>query len=167
MSRRDPFSSVAQDGKQRETLCIPLRKLNGWLFTINPQKVRPEIKETVELHQNECFLALYNYWNEGYAVKPDRCQVEKAIPKDQHLVEAYQDTISILKNENRSLHEQIRIMMGEIRGYKEIARKLIPHYQAGTYQDPIGVECGNKMFESARCVYKGRHILLVGKEGLD
>ncbi|BCS94529.1 hypothetical protein DSLASN_01610 [Desulfoluna limicola] len=40
------MTTVAQDGKQRDALCIPLKKLNGWLFSINPQKVRPEIKET-------------------------------------------------------------------------------------------------------------------------
>jgi len=161
------IDTVARDGKQRKTLCIPLKKLNGWLFSINPQKVRPEIKETVELYQNECFLALYNYWNQGYAVKTDRHQVEQPNPKDQQLIEAYLDTISILKKENQSLHEQLRFMMGEIRGYKEIAKKLIPHHKAGTYQNPIEVACGNKMFESARCVYKGKHVLLVGKEGLN
>ena len=121
----------------------------------------------MELYQSECFLALYNYWNEGYAVKPDRRQVEKASPKDQQLMEAYQDTIAILKNENQSLHDQLRFMIEEIRGYKEIANKLIPRHQAGSYQNPIEIECKNRTFESARCVYKGKHVLLIGKEGLN
>lgn len=82
-------------------------------------------------------------------------------------MEAYQDTIAILKNENQSLHEQLRFMMGEIRGYKEIAKKLIPHHQAISYQNPIEMECGIKLFESARCVCKGKDVLLVGKEGLN
>ncbi|BCS94524.1 hypothetical protein DSLASN_01560 [Desulfoluna limicola] len=99
-------------------------------------------------------------------MKPDRRRVDQPSPKDQQLIEAYQDTISILKNENQSLHGQLRFMMGEIQGYKEIAKKLIPHHQAGSYQNPIEVECGNKMFDSARCVYKGKHVLLVGKDGL-
>ena len=31
---------VANDGKQREMTCIPLDYLNGWLFKINPSKIR-------------------------------------------------------------------------------------------------------------------------------
>ncbi|BCS94531.1 hypothetical protein DSLASN_01630 [Desulfoluna limicola] len=54
----------------------------------------------MELYQNECFLALYNYWKHGYAVKPDRRRVDQPSPKDQQLINAYQDTISILKSEN-------------------------------------------------------------------
>lgn len=81
----------------------------------------------------------------GYAVKLDRRRVEKTNPEDQQPMEAYQKTISILKNLNRSLHEQPRFMMGEIRGYKEIARKMIPHHLAGSYQNPIEMECGNSL----------------------
>lgn len=52
-------------GGVQEMLCIPLRKLNGWLFSINPNKVRPDLKEKVIRYQEECFEVLYRYWNEG------------------------------------------------------------------------------------------------------
>ena len=59
-------------------------------------------------------------------------------------------------------------MIGEIRGDKEIAKKLIPNHIAESYQNSIEVACGNRMFfESARYVYKGKHVLLVGKAGLN
>ncbi|WP_267238503.1 phage antirepressor N-terminal domain-containing protein [Pasteurella multocida] len=32
------MSIVAEDGKLREMLCMPLKKLNGWLFSINSEK---------------------------------------------------------------------------------------------------------------------------------
>ncbi|RJF02859.1 hypothetical protein D2187_29970, partial [Escherichia coli] len=35
---------VAEDGKQRNMVSMPLRKLAGWLQTINPNKVKPEIE---------------------------------------------------------------------------------------------------------------------------
>ncbi len=35
---------VAEDGKQRNMVSMPLRKLAGWLQTINPNKVKPEIR---------------------------------------------------------------------------------------------------------------------------
>lgn len=62
--------TVAQDGKIREMLCMPIKKLNGWLFSINPEKVKPEIKDDVIAYQEECFEALYNYWHKGEAVNP-------------------------------------------------------------------------------------------------
>ncbi len=33
-------------------------KLNGWLFSVNPEKVNPEVKTTIELYQEECFKAM-------------------------------------------------------------------------------------------------------------
>lgn len=58
---------VAEDGKKREMLCMPIKKLNGWLFSINPNKVRADLKERLENYQEECFLALWDYWTEGVA----------------------------------------------------------------------------------------------------
>ncbi|MCW7555517.1 phage antirepressor N-terminal domain-containing protein [Endozoicomonas gorgoniicola] len=47
----------------QEMLCIPLRKLNGWLFSINPNKVRKDLRAKVICYQDECFEVLYRYWN--------------------------------------------------------------------------------------------------------
>lgn len=58
---------VAEDGKKREMICLPIEYLNGWLFSINPNKVRADLKERLENYQEECFLALWDYWTEGVA----------------------------------------------------------------------------------------------------
>lgn len=57
-------------GGVQDTLCIPLRKLNGWLFSINPAKVKPELRDTVIAYQEECFQVLYDYWHTGQARRP-------------------------------------------------------------------------------------------------
>lgn len=59
--------TVAEDGKNREMLCMPIKKLNGWLFSINPNKVRADLKARLENYQEECFLALWDYWTTGIA----------------------------------------------------------------------------------------------------
>ncbi|WP_065237114.1 phage antirepressor N-terminal domain-containing protein, partial [Gallibacterium genomosp. 3] len=69
---KDKFScthmkTTGSDGKTYEMLCMPIRKLNGWLFSINPEKVRPDLKDRVIKYQEECFEALYNYWFKGKA----------------------------------------------------------------------------------------------------
>lgn len=61
------ITTVAKDGKNREMLCIPIKKLNGWLFGLNSNKVRADLKERLENYQEECFLALWDYWTEGVA----------------------------------------------------------------------------------------------------
>ena len=45
----------------------PIKKLNGWLFSINPNKVLSDLKARLENYQEECFLALWDYWTEGVA----------------------------------------------------------------------------------------------------
>lgn len=64
------ISMVAADGKLRNLLCIPLKKLNGWLFSINPEKVRADIRDKLIQYQEECFTVLHDYWNKGGAENP-------------------------------------------------------------------------------------------------
>lgn len=61
------IETVGADSKNRQMLCMPIKKLNGWLFSINPNKVRADLKERLENYQEECFLALWDYWTEGIA----------------------------------------------------------------------------------------------------
>lgn len=74
-SQKDKFncrdiSMVAADGKLRKLLCLPLKKLNGWLFSINPEKVRADIRDKLIQYQEECFAVLHDYWNKGEATNP-------------------------------------------------------------------------------------------------
>lgn len=82
------ISMVAKDGKIREMLCMPLKKLNGWLFSINPEKVRADLREKVIQYQEECFEALYNYWHFGKAertINPEQQQaIQEAVVKAHH-----------------------------------------------------------------------------------
>jgi hypothetical protein len=57
-------------GGAQGTACLPLRKLPGWLMTINPAKVKPEIAGRVILYQAECDDALWAYWHKGAALNP-------------------------------------------------------------------------------------------------
>lgn len=66
---------VAEDGKRRNMVCLPLRKLAGWLQTISPNKVRPEIRDKVIQYQEECDDVLYEYWTKGIVVNPRKASV--------------------------------------------------------------------------------------------
>jgi hypothetical protein len=61
---------VQTNGGIQEVFTIPLSKLNGWLFSINPNKVKPEVREKLIEYKNECFDVLNNYFNKGVAINP-------------------------------------------------------------------------------------------------
>ncbi|HHI3365279.1 TPA: phage antirepressor N-terminal domain-containing protein [Escherichia coli] len=61
------MNMVAADGKLRKLLCLPLKRLNGWLFSINPEKVRADIRDKLIQYQEECFTVLHDYWTKGKA----------------------------------------------------------------------------------------------------
>lgn len=50
------------DGKQYEMLCLPIRYIFGWLFTINPSNVDEEAREALIRYQQECYDALYQHF---------------------------------------------------------------------------------------------------------
>ena len=64
------ITTTGKDGKQYQMLCLPLKKLFGWLMTISPNKVKPELRDTVIKYQEECDDVLWDYWTKGKAVNP-------------------------------------------------------------------------------------------------
>lgn len=54
--------TVGADGKEREMACIPLRYFPSWLFSINPDNVKEEIREHLVEYQLKCNDILYDYF---------------------------------------------------------------------------------------------------------
>lgn len=63
------IATPSKGGKQQST-CMPVRKLPAYLASINPKKVRPELRTKIELYQAESDDALWNYWMHGRAERP-------------------------------------------------------------------------------------------------
>lgn len=61
---------IPLEGMAQDMMCMSLRKLPGWLMSINPNKVKPEIRDKVIQYQRECDDALYDYWTKGVALNP-------------------------------------------------------------------------------------------------
>ena len=64
------ITMVASDRKNREMTCLAFRKFAAWLSTIQPNKVKPEIRERVIQYQEECDDVLYEYWTKGEVKNP-------------------------------------------------------------------------------------------------
>lgn len=62
--------TVGGDGKQREMICLPLKFIYGWLFTIDTGLVKQEAQSTVTQYKLACYNALYDYFTKR--IKRDR-----------------------------------------------------------------------------------------------
>lgn len=62
---------IPSAGGSQAMTCAPLRKLPGWMFSVEVGKVKAsEVRARVIQYQNECDDVLWQYWNEGLAVNP-------------------------------------------------------------------------------------------------
>lgn len=57
-------------GREQEMMVLPVKRVNAYLYSINPNKIREDLQERIRLYQDECADVLYNYWARGYAVNP-------------------------------------------------------------------------------------------------
>jgi prophage antirepressor-like protein/phage anti-repressor protein len=55
---------IPSAGGEQQALCLPMRRLFGWLMTISPNKVKPEIKELIIAYQQKCDEVLWKHWND-------------------------------------------------------------------------------------------------------
>mgnify|MGYP001809977109 FL=1 len=90
--------TIPSSGGNQDACCVPLRKLPGWLMTIQPSRVKPEIRDTVIAYQNECDDALWDYWTKGKASSPRMEVVPTDLPT---ALRAYADAV-----ERRELAER-------------------------------------------------------------
>lgn len=94
--RYQPFlsKSTAEDGKQRDMVCIPYVKFNHLINSLNTKKLKDrmilsvingkEVEESllvkISRYQDECSIVLHDYWNKGFAMnfraKPDQFDSE-------------------------------------------------------------------------------------------
>lgn len=61
---------IPSAGGMQETLILPVKRVNAYLYSINASKVREDLQERIRLYQDECADVLYNYWARGYAINP-------------------------------------------------------------------------------------------------
>ena len=82
------ITTVAEDEKNREMLCLPIQYLNGWLFGIDINRCNPEIRDTLIKYKKECYQALHDYWFKGKAertINPEQQQaIQEAVVKAHH-----------------------------------------------------------------------------------
>ncbi|MBS9014556.1 hypothetical protein KEQ49_03540 [Escherichia coli] len=105
---------------QQKTVCLALRKLAAWLQTINPNKVKPEIRDKVIQYQEECDDVLYEYWTKGFVVNPRRMSVMEELnqacadmKRDKNIVSMFATGLNEWKQVKAAHVSKIRTLINE------------------------------------------------------
>lgn len=131
MARQERFcvgvipTQMPGDDQRREMVCIPLKKINAWLYSIHPDKVAPHLKDKIELYQDECDEVLFNFWFKGIGL-PDRQLVGKTVVATDEYVELlkirgdfYQEKAEPKKRVNFTRDEDARVIQLQGLGYSQ------------------------------------------------
>lgn len=113
------ITTVANDGKSRLMICLPVRKLAAWLYSVHANKVKPELRDTVIKYQEECDDVLWDYWTKGQAINQ-----RKAISPEQQAL----------------LHEIVaRRSGGERKIYAEMWSRHNRHFKIPRYAELLAI----------------------------
>jgi hypothetical protein len=62
LSKGKVMITAPSNGGLQEMLMLPVNFLNGWLFGIDSNRVKPEIRDRLIAYQTECFEVLANHF---------------------------------------------------------------------------------------------------------
>lgn len=103
LSQEVETAQVNTAGGLQEMLCLPLDMLNGWLFSINANRVKAEIRERLIRYQKECYRVL----SEAF---------QGIDPNDPlAIVEQHGRALITLAREQRELNRQVGETREEVR----------------------------------------------------
>lgn len=72
---------VGADNRNREMGVLPLEYIFGWLFMINENKVKPEIKDQVIKYKRECYHSLFETFTGRAKILKERLSYQLEIDK--------------------------------------------------------------------------------------
>lgn len=68
--------STGADGKEYKMRVMPIRFIFGWLFTINPKNVNPEIKHLIIKYRMECYNALFDSFTKRTSLLKEKTSLQ-------------------------------------------------------------------------------------------
>jgi hypothetical protein len=106
--------ATGSDNKQYEMVCLPLKFMFGWLFTINSKNVNSEAKETVVKYKLECYEALYRHFTDHTNFIE---QKQEAVRAKEEMLNSVRKNFNEAKNKlseaREALHEAIHYPFDE------------------------------------------------------
>jgi hypothetical protein len=109
--------SVTLTQQAREMLCLPLKFVPGWLFGINANRVKPELRDRIIRYQRECFDVLAEAFVEGRLTAEST--FDELLAADSPAAQAYKMASAIM----HMARQQI-LLEGQIKSHKT---QLVAH----------------------------------------
>ncbi|MBX7253097.1 MAG: ORF6C domain-containing protein [Candidatus Promineofilum sp.] len=94
-----PPSPGARGGGPQEMLCLPLEYINGWLFTISADRVRPELRDRIIRYQEHCYRVLAEAFQEGRLTVEDTDILAGVSPETAQAVHLAQAILALARNQ--------------------------------------------------------------------
>lgn len=123
-------------GGFQDVVCLPLTLLNGWLFGVDTNRVKAEIKETLITYKKECYQALFDYWHDGVAINP-RATKDERKPLVQAVNMLVGETGAIYSNVWKMIHQRF-----DVDCVDELTNEQV--YQAVEYVHGLILQHGKK-----------------------
>jgi len=110
LSKGMSMMDIPSNGGIQQTLCLPLDLLNGWLFGVDVNRVKAEIKPKLIRYQEECYRVLFQHFMpQQAAIDYDRISPAQA----QELKELVQAVVNTGKQTHAEtwarLHRKFRV----------------------------------------------------------
>jgi hypothetical protein len=134
-------TSLGQDGKTYnvEMIMLPLNYLNGWLFSVDAARVKPELKDRLIAYQRECFEVLADYfWPQTHGLA--------ALPEVQTITRAQQgELFTMVANKARSVNKPNAYFWARFQNHFKVSSyKLLPADKFGEAMDYLRRLEGNE-----------------------
>ncbi|WP_256676448.1 phage antirepressor N-terminal domain-containing protein [Pseudomonas sp. RGB] len=134
--------TVGEDGKMRGMVCLPLRKLPAWLYSISPNKVKPELRYKITRYQEECDDALWDYWSKGSVTRFAALNVSQQIALSRHRV-------ALLKELYRTRDAGVRAALHEQLAHTSLQLGLsVPELKTIGNADPLPDACLKSLWDA-------------------
>lgn len=124
-------------GGPQEMPCLPLDMLNGWLFGINANRVKEEVRPRLVRYQRDCYRVLYEAFEEGrLSTTADATFQELLQQSDSEAVEAYRMLQAMIKMARNQIIIESRLGMQDERleAHERRLEQLEERFDAGQGQ---------------------------------
>lgn len=115
--------TTGADGKQYEMMCIPLKYVFGWLFTISSKNVNEDAKTGLIEYQKMCYDALYDYFSaHAQYIEEKEQKLGVYLDKERDARERFRNAEKVLKEIRNEMQEFRKISFDDWKALRNQTR---------------------------------------------
>ena len=92
------IATVGADGKTRDMVCLPVKHICGWLYSINPGKVAPEVEDRILSYREDVNDLLTSHFFGAVLNNSQLIEEERQARKEREEADATKSAHSTRRN---------------------------------------------------------------------